>query len=64
MPFSLIMEYSRAGSNFLTFSHYLQICNTHEGFMGGDFYCVCGFGFGFGFFNGQVAIRSLPVFAT
>lgn len=30
--------------------------------MGGDFYCVCGFGFGF--FNGQVAIRSLPVFAT
>lgn len=32
--------------------------------MGGDFYCVCGFGFGFGFFNGQVAIRSLPVFAT
>lgn len=37
MPFSLIMEYPRAGSNFLTFTYYLQIFNTHGGFAGEDF---------------------------
>lgn len=46
MPFSLIMEYPRAGSNFLTFTYYLQIFNTHGGFAGEDF-LLCGFGLGF-----------------
>lgn len=64
MPFSLIMEYPRAGSNFLTFTYYLQIFNTHGGFAGEDFLFCVWFWFGFFFFNGPVAIKSLSVFDT
>lgn len=54
------MEYPRAGSNFLTFTYYLQIFNTHGGFAGEDFLFCMWFWFGF-FFYGLVAIKSLAV---
>lgn len=41
MPFSLIMEYPRAGSNFLTFIYYLQVLNTHGGLCRWEFFIVC-----------------------
>lgn len=49
MPSFLIMEYPRAGSDFLTFTYYLKIFNTCGGFVGG-FFCGCGFGFVCDFF--------------
>lgn len=43
MPFFLIMEYFRAGSNFLTFTYYLRIFNTCVGFVGEGFHESGGF---------------------
>lgn len=67
MPFFLIMEYLRAGSNFLTFTYYLKTFNMCGSFVGGFlwlWFCgVLGFCLVF-FFNGQVAVRSLQVFGT
>lgn len=35
MPFFLIMEYPKAGSDFLTFTYCLKLFNTCRGFVGG-----------------------------
>lgn len=53
LPFFLIMEYPRAGSDFLTFTYYLKIFD-----ICGDFVML----YFFFMLNGQFAVRSLQVF--